>query len=361
MQYILTSVGLSSITNGLKDVFSPKEIYENSNKQKDEIDKKFLEKFEIGFDKLKNKILSLNEQELSLLSAEINSLLKYNRFEKNDIHRLLCTDTYLGKKAAELIEFFLKNKNLNVSIYKQKDLRTDELDSFRMALADLTKDLSQELQGYIDSNYEIVFNLTGGFKSVNSFLQTMASLYANKSIYIFEGSNELLEIPRLPIKVDEEFIVENYNIFRSLELGILVDEKKVEKLHKTLVLKMYDGYLLSEWGEMVWQKVKNKIYKEKLIEPLQRDKIIYSKRFKKEFESLNPSEKLQLNKTIDKLEKYVAFGENLKSLSYHSVKGEEASKYSHEFYPFDGNESRRAYCNEIDGKIILEKIDPHLK
>jgi len=181
------------------------------------------------------------------------------------------------------------------------------------------------------------------------------------SIYIFEGSNELLEIPRLPIKVDEEFIVENYNIFRSLELGILVDEKKVEKLHKTLVLKIDNEYSLSAWGEMVWQKVKNKIYKEKLIEPLQRDKIIYSKRFKKEFESLNPSEKLQLNKSIDKLERLVAFDENLKSLRYHPLKGEEASKYSHEFYPLDGNDSRRVYCNEIDGKKILEKIGPHLK
>lgn len=361
MQYILTSVGLSSITNGLRDVFSPKEIYKNSNKQKDEIDKEFLEKFEVEFDKLKNKILSFNEKELSLLSAEINSLLKYNRFEKNDIHTLLCTDTYLGKKASELVEVFLKSKNLTVNIYTQKDLRTDEIENFHIALADLTENLSQELQGYIDSNYEIVFNLTGGFKSVNSFLQTMASLYANKSIYIFEGSNELLEIPRLPIKVDEEFIVENYNIFRSLELGILVDEKKVEKLHKTLVLKIDNEYSLSAWGEMVWQKVKNKIYKEKLIEPLQRDKIIYSKRFKKEFESLNPSEKLQLNKSIDKLERLVAFDENLKSLRYHPLKGEEASKYSHEFYPLDGNDSRRVYCNEIDGKKILEKIGPHLK
>lgn len=75
MQYILTSVGLSSITNGLKDVFSPKEIYENSNKQKDEIDKKFLEKFEIGFDKLKNKILSHNYYLYILVALEIDLLL----------------------------------------------------------------------------------------------------------------------------------------------------------------------------------------------------------------------------------------------------------------------------------------------
>ncbi len=361
MQYILTTVGLSFLTNGLKDIFKASDIYANSNKQENEIDKEFIAKFEIKFEKLKNEILAFDSEKLQKLSAELNALLRYNRFEKNDIYKLLCTDTYLGRKSAELIENYLKSRNLNVSIYQPKDLKTSEIESFHIALTDMVKDLSEELQGYKDSGYEIVFNLTGGFKSVNSFLQTMASLYADKSLYIFESSNELLTIPRIPIKVDEKIIIKNIQIFRALELNILQRNKELENFPKTLILNMGNEYTLSAWGEIVWQKVKIEFYKNELIEPLQKSKIEYSKEFKKDFQKLNQKEKLQLNKSIVKLEQYIAHGKNLKSLRYHDLKGEVAQNYSHEFYPFDGNDSRRVYCNEKDKKIILQKIDAHLK
>lgn len=54
-------------------------------------------------------------------------------------------------------------------------------------------------------------------------------------------------------------------------------------------------------------------------------------------------------------------GKNLKSLRHHSLQGEISKKYSHGFYPFDGDDSRRVYWNEKDNKIVLEKIDDHLK
>ncbi len=359
MQYILTTIGLSSLTNGLRRELSAKEIYENSNKKESEIDKEFLNKFYKAYSELKEKLLTMQEKELQKLSAELNALLKYDRFNNQDIHKLLCTDTFLGQKAAELIEYYLQNKNLNVSIYNAKDLKTDEIENFHIALADLVKELSEELQGYKESGYEIIFNLTGGFKSVNSFLQTMASLYADKSLYIFESSQELLTIPRIPIKVDDEVIINNLQLFRALELGLKLP-KAIESIPKTLVLEISGDYILSPWGEIVWQKVKSKFYREKLINPLQ-TKILYSQEFINDTNKLNPKELYQLNKSIDKLEKYIAFDENLRSLRYHELKGNIAKKYSHEFYPFDGNDSRRCYCNEKNGEIILEKLDAHLK
>ncbi len=63
------------------------------------------------------------------------------------------------------------------------------------------------------------------------------------------------------------------------------------------------------------------------------------------------------------LEKYILTErkENLKSLNYHRLEGKIASSYTHEFYPFEGNDSRRVYCNERNGEIIIEKLDAHLK
>jgi len=313
-------------------------------------------------EKLKKEIVNLSYEKLKKLSAELNALLSFYEqgFKKQDVHLLLYTDTYFGKKVAEVLKVFLESKGIFVIDFLAKDLKTSSLEEFQLALSEVVKGVSEIINGYKLQIYEIVFNLTGGFKSVNSFLQTMASLYADKSIYIFETSSELLEIPRLPIVIDEKFFEKNFNIFRRLEKGLMVEREILEKLPKSIILKIENEYTLSAWGEIVWQKYKNEIFSKVLIQPII-ENIKYSKEFIKDFEKLNPTEKYQLNKSIEKLENYVIKKENLKSLRYHSLSGQIKEKYSNEFYPFDGNDSRRIYCNEVDGNIILEKIDGHLK
>jgi len=364
MNFILTSCGLSILTNYLRDNYKipAYEVYKYSNAKEDEIDGKFLKTVKKVKDKLKEKIINFDEDELKKLSAELNALVTFynNQFDNQDFHLLLHTDTYLGSLTAEILEHFLQSKSLQVNRFLAKDLNTNSTEEFEISLSEIIKELSQTIEGYRDSGYEIIFNLTGGFKGSNSFLQTMASLYADKSIYIFETGKELLIIPRLPIKIDEEFFEKNINIFRTLELGMNIDKTLLDALPKSVVNKIGDEFAISPWGEMAWQKYKLDIYKKELIKPISK-KIIYSKEFKKDFEKLNPIEKLQINKSIDNLEKYIVFGENLKSFKYHPLEGKEKEKYSHEFYSFDGNDSRRCYCNEKDGKKILEKIGPHLK
>jgi len=362
MNYILTTIGLSSLTNGLKNVFNAGEIYKRSNLNENEIDKEFKIKFDSEFERLKNSLSLKNHEELKQLSAELNALIRFykDNFLKNDFHKLLITDTYLGKKSAELIEYVLKLKSINnISIYSPKDLKTSDMESFHLSLSEVVKDLSEELEGYKNSGYKIIFNLTGGFKSVNSFMQSMASLWADETIYIFEKSDELLTIPRLPVRVDESVFNEKIEIFRFLEDGLNVDEKELKNIPKSLIIKIGNEYILSPWGEIVWQKVKLELFKNlvnyKMIE--------YSNEFKKDFEKMNDNEKFQINKMLDLLDKYKFTNDekfNLRSLRYHELKGKIVQKYSHEFYPFDGDDSRRAYCNEKDRKVIVEKIDAHL-
>ena len=362
MTYILTTCGLSILTNGLKGIFEPKDIFLNSNLSKEEIDKTLLDRFEEEIKKLKERIVTLDKESLKKLSAELNALLRYykDRFNKKDYYKLLHTDTYLGQKTAEIIEYYLKSQNLNVVSYSPKDLKTSNIEEFHISLSDLVKDLSEELEGYRSSGYKIVFNLTGGFKGVNNFLQTMASLYANESIYIFENSNELLRIPRIPIKIDKRVFEDNINSFRALDIGIDIKKEELESIHKTLINQIEDEYMLSPWGEIVWQKFKMEYYQNNLLNSITA-KVEYSESFKKDFDALSQKEKYQINKSIDKLENYLNNGLNLRSLRYHELKGDIAKQYSHEFYPFDGGDSRRCYCNEKDGRVVLEKIDAHLK
>ena len=362
MTYTLTTCGLSILTNGLRGIFEPKDVFPNSNLSKEQIDKALLDRFEEEIEKLKQNILTLKKEELQELSAELNALLRYYKdgFNKQDYYKLLHTDTYLGQKTAEIIEYYLKSQGLNVVSYSPKDLKTSNIEEFHISLSDLVKDLSEELEGYRNSGYKIVFNLTGGFKGVNSFLQTMASLYADESIYIFENSSELLRVPKIPIKIDERVFEDNINSFRALDIGIDIKKERLESIHKTLINQIEDEYMLSPWGEIVWQKFKIEHYQNNLLSSITA-KIEYSESFKKDFNALSQKEKYQINKSIDKLENYLSNDVNLRSLRYHELKGNIAKQYSHEFYPFDGGDSRRCYCNEIDGKIILEKIDAHLK
>jgi putative CRISPR-associated protein (TIGR02619 family) len=362
VQYILTSCGLSILTNYLKKFdISPNSVYKYSNKQKGEIDIDFLKIFEQHIKTLKKDIVTYDDKQLQKISAELNALIRFmnDNFDKKDFHLLLHTDTYFGSVSAGIIQVLLQSKGLVVEKYLAKDLKTSDIESFQLALSDVVKDLSSVLVDFKDKGYEIIFNLTGGFKSVNSFLQTMASLYADKSIYVFETSDELLYIPRMPIKIDENIFVTNIKLFRLLDIETNLP-KSIDKLPKTLVMKIGDSFTLSPWGEIVWQKFKAEYYKSNLLEPISQ-KIEFSKEFKNDFEQLSPNEKFQFNKSLDKLERYCYDKTNLKSLRYHSLTGKISQQYSHEFYAFDGDDSRRAYCNEKNEKIILEKIGSHLK
>lgn len=363
MRFILSSCGLSILTNYLKkfNIF-PGEVYKYSNLKKEEIDKEFLEKVEGAIGELKKEMVNYSNEELKRLSAELNALISFykGRFDERDVHFLFVTDTYLGELVAELLVNFFESKGINAQKFKAKDLKTSSVEEFEVALSDIVKELSVWLEEYQSKGYEVIFNLTGGYKSVNSFLQTMATLWADRSIYIFEGSNELLEIPKLPLKIDRAIFAKYFNVFRKLEKGLKVTEEEVKGIPSAVVIKIDNDYSLSSWGEIIWQKYKLEVMKSDIFVPLS-GKITYSEEFKKDFEDLNPSEKSQLNRSIEKLENLAERGENLKSLNYHPLKGEIAKKYSHEFYPFDGNDNRRVYCNEKDWKIVLEKIGSHLK
>ena len=158
---------------------------------------------------IKNKIDKANEQEVCKMSAELNAIIKlygsnYAGSEQH-FHQLLCTDTWLGETTASIVANWLRSKKFIVDIKRQSDLQTAELMPFQSALSDIVKWAGETLIGYREEGYKIVFNLTGGFKSVQGFLQTLGMFYADEIVYIFEASKELLRIPRIPVemKVDE--------------------------------------------------------------------------------------------------------------------------------------------------------------
>ena len=179
-------------------------------------------------DKVSTSLNTADNESAMKMSAELNGIIKiYNGKITNngDFHFLLSADAWVGEETAKIVKNWLEHHNgLIVTIHRQTDLQTADISAFQLSLSDLIKKLSEEIPEYSRQGYKIIFNLTGGFKSVQGFLQSIANFYADETVYIFETSSELLKIPKLPVRMDAQLVVEEkFSVFRRLSLGINID------------------------------------------------------------------------------------------------------------------------------------------
>ena len=354
---IISPCGTSILTNGAENEIR-RILVKNANLKENEISKEDLDIINKRIEDVKNGILNLSLKDAKKRSAELNSLIQYYKNDLNrpqDHHILIKTDTYLGNKTAEIIKSYLEKYNNVVEILNIKDLQTNDLNSFQLALSEIVKDFNTRLNGY-KKDYEIIFNLTGGFKSIQGFLQVLAMFYADKTIYIFESGNELLEIPKIPIKFDEiEVFEKNLNEFRKLSLGIDCDTSHIPDIY---LLHIDNETSFSPWGEIAWQNAKQIIYKKRLYSP-PITKIRYSEGFLKNIKNLQPNRIKELNEKIDDLAKYLETETNLKSLNFKSISEGAKKNSTHEFYA-NSDEAKRVYCHFEKDICVLDEYGNHL-
>lgn len=356
---IISPCGTSLLTNFVNQELR-KKINKYANYKEQEIDLEDKTIIEQEINKLSAICLQWDLEEAQRRSAELNSLIKFYHgklSEHNDHHILIKTDTYLGSQTAIIIQKFLKRYNFSVEILEIKDLQTKDMTSFHLALSEIVKDFDERLPFYQKQNYEIVFNLTGGFKSIQGFLQVLAMFYADKSIYIFESNEELLEIPKIPIKLDRIDIFEsNLNAFRNLEIGNKIDGNNIPDI---FLFRIGDEVTLSSWGELAWKNAKDTIYEKKLFDP-PTNNIKYSKNFVKKAEKLQPNRIKELNKKIDDLAKYLLKGVNPASLNFKKIEGSPKENSTHEFY-INSDEAKRGFCHFDDnGNLVIDEYGDHL-
>ena len=224
-RYILSPCGTSLLTNRA-DRDERVVVFKHANKKnKEEIEKEDREKLESLIKKVSNSLANADNTEAKRMSAELNGIIEIYDGEISghggDFHRLLSTDTWLGEETAKLVEAWLTRKGLTADYRRQRDLQTADISAFQLSLSELVKELSKEIPAYSTKGYEVIFNLTGGFKSVQGFLQSIANFYADETVYIFETSSRLLRIPKLPVRMDTESILrKKISVFRQLALGM---------------------------------------------------------------------------------------------------------------------------------------------
>ncbi len=363
MQYILSPCGTSLLTNEAdKDERSLVFKYANK-KHKEDIPDEDRAKLESLISKVSAPLQNAGNRKAMKMSAELNGIIQIysGRIEtSNDFHLLLSTDTWLGEETAKLVKSWLQRHNLTAVIHRQTDLQTSEISSFQLSLSELIKKLSEEIPKYSREGYKIIFNLTGGFKSVQGFLQSIANFYADETVYIFETSSELLRIPRLPVKLDFITIIEKYvDEFRKLSLGIEVDQSQLKSIPETLLFEIDGQITLSPWGELIWEEAKKELYIKKLL-PSPIEKIKYTDNFVNAVSSLEKDRIDLINRRIDQLVEYFIKGTNPRSLDFKQLKGKQIMSSTHEIDAWSDKDAKRIFGHFEDDVFILDKIDKGL-
>jgi hypothetical protein len=214
---------------------------------------------------------------------------------------------------------------------------------------------------------EIVFNLTGGFKSLQGFMQTLGMFYADETFYLFESSESLMRIPRLPIDIDSgayREIENHFDTYRKLSVGAPVPLAAFKGISESMLFT--DGgtnAILSAWGEIFWDRFTRTFYETKL-HPSPIPEIVISDSFHKDIEHWKGDKHVffSVNQRLDDLAKYLLSDRKVcpKRLDFKSITGDLAKEMdcTHEFDVWSTSGAGRGFCRFID-KTQIEAV--HLK
>lgn len=344
---IVSSCGTSVLThqtNGMRRL-----INQCANAKEPDLSKEQKERLKTHIEERQTRVREIQDlDEAKKISAELNGIITYYGGDLSsqkgmpDLHFLITSDTYLGKSVGSIIRSWLESHGFVVQEISPEGFVTDNQDSFRDAMTWLIKWCQETLTGYQKSGYQIVFNLTGGFKSAQGFLQTIGMFYADETIYIFE-TGTLLTIPRLPIKLDTKGTVgKHLGAFRQLGQKQDLSIDSCQGIPETLLFKIDNKVCLSAWGELIWQKAKSSYYGKDLIEPFS-ENLIYTERFKRGVEKLLLSTDRYevLNQRLDQLNLVVQKKvSNLRGLDFKPLTSNPIPPSTHECDVWSDREDR---------------------
>ncbi|MEI7556911.1 putative CRISPR-associated protein [Candidatus Chlorohelix sp.] len=200
------------------------------------------------------------------LSAEIKSLLSAEIAASDEVV-LLHSDNKLGQVCAEMLKEILeldKWVGCSVDVRRISDLQVQNFE--RMNKKGI-RNLYEVVIGLIKAkggeyNKNIILNITGGYKVVVPYLTILGMLYNFKIIYIFENSNELITLPALPIKYDEELLLSAEEFLKKLFADGLLPadtfpkylEQRRDEYIPAIIIESDGELMLSAFGELLYQR-----------------------------------------------------------------------------------------------------------
>jgi putative CRISPR-associated protein (TIGR02619 family) len=362
MKLILSTVGTSLLTNQVSGS-QRQELFDAANMKESECSSTLIDLISYIKKSINIKLVKATVAELRKLSAELNGILGVYNGEiptnPNDTHVLVASDTYQGKITAEIIESFLKEKGFtNIIIISPSQMSTKDKTSFVNGTKNLLKWFDKELdiENYRLNKYEVIFNLTGGFKSLQGYLNTFGMFYADRIVYIFESSNQLIEIPRLPIEIPEQMFEDKATDFLLMSCDYPCKAEGISHL----MLEEYDEdtFYLSEWGMLSWNKVKRKILEKKLIKL---PNISYESSFIKDFDNATPLDRINLQEILAQVSSILLTNQDgVASLKAHGgIQYDNYSGKNKHLGHFRLNQGDRVSCTAIGNNLSLRRFGRH--
>lgn len=255
MRVTVTTCGTSTLTNGAsqEDI---KFLRVNANKRREQYTPEERTRLQGIADVTRARLLNADEDGARRISAELNGFIGfYRRGGKmkeaaQDTHHLIHTDTWQGQIAAELLRDWGAARDIKLNTDRIEDLNTASVEEFRVGINNLVEWCVSALPGYRAQGYEVIFNLVGGFKSLQGYMQTLGMFYADETIYIFETGAELLSIPRLPVDFAaqaKQAVLDHFDSFRRMQRED-IPRTECAGIPETLLYIVDGKCSLSEWG-----------------------------------------------------------------------------------------------------------------
>ncbi len=282
---LISTVGTSLLTNEtcpeLRNI-----LIQTANWRESEYDADRKQRVDRRIEEVKARLQNASHSDIRKLSAELNGILGLNAIGPQCSHFLLATDTFQGEATAEMIAEWLRNQGCqHATPVKLEKLNTGNEEDFRRGIDDLLKWCDEQLQP-LRAGDRIIFNLVGGFKSLQAYAHTLGMIYADEIVYLFEGAGSpLLRIPRLPIHFDEAPLKKNAPMFARMDKPKdSVPAEEVKGLPEAYFEISGDDAALSLWGELAWSQVKREILTGAL---LCHSRLVYESSFQHNYESIN--------------------------------------------------------------------------
>ena len=276
-------------------------------------------------------------------------------------HLLVHTDTAQGEATASILHEWLGDRGGQARLLTAAGLAAGDATAFRMAVAALSASLIEEVPLWRASGFEVIFNLTGGFKSVAGFLQSLGTILADRVVYLFEGSNVLIDIPKLPVRFDPAgAMADQAVLFRKLSAGYVLDREAAAGVPETLLFEHEDKVMLSELGALSMAAFERAVLGLELQAPLS-PKLVYGPRLVRDARGLPPDRFILLNRRLDRLGAYLdGVNANPASLNFKPLAGNPVEGSTHECYAWSDRDAARLFGHFEDGKYTVDRLLPHL-
>ncbi|MFT6130111.1 MAG: putative CRISPR-associated protein (TIGR02619 family) [Neolewinella sp.] len=364
---LISTCGISLLTNVLSqksiDGLDKRALVSLSNEVKSEdIPEPLQSQLAALLDTARQQLQGMDIEKAAEASAEINGLSKVPDALNSQVqHFLISTDTYLGKQTADLVAKWLKTYVSSAEIKTIKSLTTRDSTSFMDGAKNLLLFLTDIVSQYGSSHY-VVFNLTGGFKSLLGLMTTLGCFYADEVVYVFESGDDLVRIPKLPIKLDDELFQAHASQLLRMSVDDYIGIEEAGHIPKALLEYVDEQHVgLSVWGELIWKQFSNDLLSERLI---QLPCLHYESSFRSDFDNLTKEDKITLQQTLAKAagrlkqkngSREALLGHNAGGIKYEQYTGKHA-RYGHFRY---GGKGHRVSCEPASGKLILRHCGEH--